>query len=365
MARKSKPTADNDSQNPETSSSPVNIDTDSHVSDTTKTTSERHSESGCGQQLQTARIKAGLSVQEVASQLRLSEKQILALESNQFEQLPEPPIVRGFIRNYAKLLKLEAQPVLEAYARNTPETAPPAFAVKSTAHAAVINAPNHSFRPIAIVAGLLVLFAIGLYLSQYLSSPLNEITQKISPELMHSGSESELTNTIDQPPPSETTAVENPAPQLQAQLEEPRTEASNNDTLTTPITLPSSPTSSPVEQQTQIKSASLSTDSDLPNPDSTSDMIAASSTQSSTSDQAASKLQITAHEETWVNIIDGSGKQIYSQLLPAGTSHIIQAKPPLNITVGNALSTSLFMNGKEINLAPYTRDKVAHLRISE
>lgn len=57
--------------------------------------------------LSAARTSAGLSIEQVAAQLKLSPRQIVALEDNAFEQLPKLVIVRGFIRSYAKLLKLD------------------------------------------------------------------------------------------------------------------------------------------------------------------------------------------------------------------------------------------------------------------
>lgn len=57
--------------------------------------------------LSAARTLAGLSIEQVAGQLKLSPRQIIALENNAFEQLPKLVIVRGFVRSYAKLLKLD------------------------------------------------------------------------------------------------------------------------------------------------------------------------------------------------------------------------------------------------------------------
>ncbi len=70
--------------------------------------------SPCGGALRAAREKQKLSVQDIASQLRLGVRQVEALEADRYDKLPEPSIVRGFIRNYAKLLKIDAAPIIEA-----------------------------------------------------------------------------------------------------------------------------------------------------------------------------------------------------------------------------------------------------------
>lgn len=48
------------------------------------------------------------TVQFVADQLKLSQAQIVALESDNFDALPKMVIVRGFVRAYAKLLKIDS-----------------------------------------------------------------------------------------------------------------------------------------------------------------------------------------------------------------------------------------------------------------
>ena len=67
-----------------------------------------------GHVLRLEREKKGLSVGQVASQLRLSPAQVEALETDDYGSLPGNVFVRGFIRNYAKLLQIDASSLLEA-----------------------------------------------------------------------------------------------------------------------------------------------------------------------------------------------------------------------------------------------------------
>lgn len=61
-----------------------------------------------GAKLASARNSLGWTVEQVASQLKLATRQILAIEADDYASLPEPAIVRGFVRAYAKLVKLDA-----------------------------------------------------------------------------------------------------------------------------------------------------------------------------------------------------------------------------------------------------------------
>lgn len=67
-----------------------------------------------GKMLREARERLGLSVADVAQHTRLAPRQIEALEADDFDNLPELPFVRGFIRSYARLLQIDPEPLLAA-----------------------------------------------------------------------------------------------------------------------------------------------------------------------------------------------------------------------------------------------------------
>ncbi len=58
-----------------------------------------------------------LSIEQVASDTRISQRFIQALEDEQFDELPAPVYVRGFLRSYANYLKIDAQPLLDELSR--------------------------------------------------------------------------------------------------------------------------------------------------------------------------------------------------------------------------------------------------------
>jgi cytoskeleton protein RodZ len=67
-----------------------------------------------GALLVAAREARGLSVEAVAQQLKLSARQVRALEEGDFTLLPGRTFVRGFLRNYARLVALDPELVLDA-----------------------------------------------------------------------------------------------------------------------------------------------------------------------------------------------------------------------------------------------------------
>lgn len=68
---------------------------------------------GCGLLLRQAREQAGLSLVEVAGQLKMPARVLQSIETEQWDQLGAPVFVRGQLRSYARLLKVDLGPLLE------------------------------------------------------------------------------------------------------------------------------------------------------------------------------------------------------------------------------------------------------------
>lgn len=65
-----------------------------------------------GGHLEKIRIERGLSLADVTRRLKFSERQLKALEDDDYAALPGAPTVRGMVRGYAKLLMIDPEPLL-------------------------------------------------------------------------------------------------------------------------------------------------------------------------------------------------------------------------------------------------------------
>ena len=70
-----------------------------------------------GATLRSARESAGFSVTDVAERLRLSRHHIENLEAERFDLFPVAVFLRGYLTSYARLLGIDADPLLEEYDR--------------------------------------------------------------------------------------------------------------------------------------------------------------------------------------------------------------------------------------------------------
>ena len=66
-----------------------------------------------GEQLAGARAARNLSITDVAQDTRISARFLEALERDDFDALPAPVYVRGFLRSYSNYLRLDPQPLLD------------------------------------------------------------------------------------------------------------------------------------------------------------------------------------------------------------------------------------------------------------
>ena len=65
-----------------------------------------------GEQLRVAREKQGLTIAQVAERTKLRSDHVLALEQGNYDVFAAPVYVRGFVRSYSGVLRLNAAAVL-------------------------------------------------------------------------------------------------------------------------------------------------------------------------------------------------------------------------------------------------------------
>ncbi|GAB3094626.1 helix-turn-helix domain-containing protein [Lysobacter terrae] len=68
---------------------------------------------GCGAVLKQAREAAGMSIEQVASQLRMTIRAVANLEADEWSSLGAPVFARGQLRSYARLLGVDIEPYIE------------------------------------------------------------------------------------------------------------------------------------------------------------------------------------------------------------------------------------------------------------
>ena len=267
-----------------------------------------------GEVLATARNAAGMSIDEVAAKLRLSPRQIRALEKGEASSLPDATFVRGFIRNYAKLLGLQAEPLIAAYDAIAPSPAMQTISLHSE-NIRIAADSRKNWLPyllaiLLLLSALLAWLALTRQDTPATAAPQPPIESTVSPE----------TQPVDVPmPPAEPAA---PA-ELPAEMPPAPTPTSPPGASAVPnAAAPASPASAPAE-------------------------IAPVT--------GASTLEMTFSEEVWVSVLDRDGKEIYNRSKPANSQDKVEGLPPLQVVIGNAAGLRVNYNGKPVDLGPHTK----------
>lgn len=304
---------------------------------------------GFGATLAAAREARGLTIAEVAERLKLSPRQIEALEAEDWTALPAHVFVRGFVRNYAKIVGLQPEELMPAV--NGVET------VSQT-----ITAPSAGVRlgssPVArwlllplLLVILFVTVVAGLYtwLRQGENALLPEQTavpaQEMAPTApVSQGGEAGV-------------AVQHPQPTVQELAP------------TLPVVpLPASPVAPPApsvstgEPAPPTPAARPQSDNP-PTPPVAPAPAANAATQAAPAEtQGRVSMRFAPAEDSWIQVVDAKGMR-FSKLVRGGSSEVVSGTPPFRLVVGNAATVSLVYNGHVVDLKPYIGEKVARLTL--
>ncbi len=274
-----------------------------------------------GLALQQAREKMGLSQEDVASRLRLSLRQVKALESEDFQALPDPMITRGFIRNYARLLEIDAEPLLEVYRARIPSDAPRAISIPSAN--ILISGKDRSHWQVYIYASLVIalLLAAWLLYFEYFYQA-DEPAEHILPTAAA---------------PAEEKPAE-PMPEIALPAAERAADESAKEVIL------------PAESAAQI------TEAPVLKPDVVAETVKAVP-------KVSGRLQLSFTEQTWVSVLDKDNVEIFNKNKPAGSEDVVEGQPPFKVVIGNAIGAKLTFNGKPVNLEPYTKLNVTRITL--
>jgi cytoskeleton protein RodZ len=76
---------------------------------------------GIGDALRSERLRLGLPLEQIATQTKIGQYHLQAIEANQFDRLPGGLLTRSFLRQYAQVLGLDADEVVASFKRQFEE----------------------------------------------------------------------------------------------------------------------------------------------------------------------------------------------------------------------------------------------------
>jgi cytoskeleton protein RodZ len=326
-----------------------------------------------GERLRLAREARGISIGDAAAALKLSPYQVEALEANDWFRWPRT-VTRGFVRNYARHLGLDAGPLMETL-DHVPMQQGPDLAVGADSSVDLPHERQHDRRDtlrvaaglIALVLALLVCFFIpaetwqaALDSIKALVSDKETVSKPVIEPLGASGEVSGIIETVPEvlpfvpvPVPDTVSAPGTPPPDAAAP-------ASADPAVPAPVAVASPEPAAPAPILTAAASSDPATPTPIPPAaDTPAD---SSSPSSSVSSLAGAVLAFSFAPPSWVEVRDRSGRIVLSRINPAGSQQEVAGEPPFTLVIGNASHVSLQYKGKPVDLSP-SRDDVARLTL--
>ncbi len=281
-----------------------------------------------GGRLRSAREAKGLSISEVAETLKLGAGQVEALENNHWQALPGPTFIRGFVRNYGRLVGLDPEQLMQEL-NATLDIKRPDLVLPESTHVDMpepvgrVQKRDYAlpfFGLVLVVLAVLVYFLLPDDLGR-LRSGVDSILQSLQGVLKPSS-----------PEPSSSSS---PAPHTNGEQLVLPPGSTVNQVLAPGSAEPSAETAPSVEADQAVPSTSSS---DAP-------------------------VLLSFTQDSWVEVRDRNGNVLFSQIGLAGNNKTIDGAPPFSLVIGNARGVKLMRRGVPVDLTPYLRGDVARLTL--
>lgn len=291
---------------------------------------------GPGKTLGQARVDLKLSQDDVALQLHLAPRQIIALENDDYDNLPEPTYVRGYLRAYALLLGLKPEPILDSYAQLVPaQKVPTGQKVNVGVDEDVSSKEPHMKFASYVVAALVIGLAIAWWQGYEPAGTApggSAIVPPATDEAMVAPAESEG---------MEGGALSEAMPQTEPAL----------PPLTTREPAPPAPVVPPVAAVAPVARTPVTP---APAPAPISDEAVRS---------GRAQIVLRTEQESWAEVRDGQDTRLLYENVPAGRTVKIEGEAPLSVFLGNVDGVKVEYNGRPYDASRHKRGMVARFTL--
>lgn len=248
-----------------------------------------------GARLRREREAQGISHQQAAESLNLDTMVLAHLEANDFAALGAPVFVKGHLRRYTTMLGLDQDEIVSLYEHSTQQLGEPSLVPKSRLEMAPVRGKPRWPWVVGGAATFFLASALVAYVSEH-GLPWVETTQE-----------------------------EATAPVLQ---EVPATTMQSPAGASTPVIAGSAESRPGVAAALAVAAAPIALQPGQVN------------------------LRVKFAADSWVEVFDGSGKAVLYDLGKAGTERTLTATAPLSVTIGNAASVTVTVNGRVLPALP-------------
>lgn len=311
---------------------------------------------GPGQRLREQREALGLPLAQAAQDLRILRSVLQALEEDRYDALEAPIFVRGHLKNYARLLDLPPEEIVEAYERSLPVQETPELRI-DTEQGPVMNEGTPGW--VISVAWLLVLTMLVLGGLWWYAGPHREPLGAVN-----------VGEEQDAPDAAESEASD---------LDPDHSPVDDGDPAGLELF---QPLDIEPDRERRLEASAEQTDPEQMDPGQTdreADEAAPADGEAQAEPQIdgqvsliddvdpAERREITLSldEDSWLEVHDGDNRQLYYGLAAEGEQLSLVGRAPISLFMGNAPAVNVSVDGEALDFsARIRRDNTARITIA-
>ncbi|QCP49471.1 helix-turn-helix domain-containing protein [Trinickia violacea] len=336
-----------------------------------------------GARLAQLREAKGWSIDDVSARLKVASQKIRALESGDISQLPDTTFAVGVVRSYAKMLGVDPAPFTQALRREKgvpePDLSMPASAgtglPRGKVSVSLGGGPKHRSWLWGVAAVIVAVIALAMWHTgggdssawlARLRAGANGATggaNGASASVVEGRTAASAAGAVENGASADAAASAAPAPN---EASDPAAAASAAEQVpaSVPVAAPAPATPAAASSSAPVVAPSASApQAAAPAAKAASAAVAASSAADAASAAAdapagESIVALRVTQDSWFNVRDKSGKEVFSGLVHAGDAKEISGEPPFKVTVGNKAGLdSLTLDGQPVDSAKYSAAK--------
>lgn len=324
---------------------------------TSNVATRQQAQGGAGQLLRAAREQQQLSLQAVASTLKVPVYKLQALEEDHWDVLTDSVFTRSLALSVCRLLQIPPEPVLAGLPKHeaaklasNPEGINAPFKEKSLRSLMSPSQDSGASNAIKVAAALLIAVAggVGLYVvPQWQTGQASDVDAVTAEE----GSAQEPLFMPNPPAEREAPATEQPAA-AKADVGSAAAEAA---------VAVKTPTSAAEDKGSVADAAAVAAAPAVPAAAPVAEPVAAKPAAAASNRHV---LRFVASAESWVQVRDAQQQVVMEKILKAGD--VFEEAPagrPLQVVVGNAGATKLEIDGAAFDLAAVAKNNVARFEV--
>ncbi|WP_338589353.1 RodZ domain-containing protein [Shewanella khirikhana] len=329
-------------------------------------------EQSLGVILKAAREARGMSVADVATALHLRPSIVKDIEADDFSNISSTTYVRGYVKNFARIVEADKQQVEACLARQAPGVSQPtmqSFSRKTVRQARDSRYQMVTWLVIVILLALMVFW--WLQTSKFFNSAGVDFSKPTAEEVAASSAEtasmgqirieerrlSSADQSVNDPLANEQLASdqlanESSAQELAAQAqagERAAAELAQDQTRARAQTSTQAPSESGAQANPATDAASMD----------------AQNTQAGQSTPAAGQasVELALSADCWIQVKDATGKVLLADLRKAGQAVSLRGKAPFKLILGAPQAVTVTFNGEAVGLNEFPAGKVARFTL--